>query len=283
MNFIARLLVVPALLAGASWAHACDTKVPLDGSTQSVKSCGRSTPGCQPAMKALHDYMDASDDSPERLTIGLQASPWRMYDGESRILRIEDMVPKIRPLLKPEVKVVELQGSWTGVAPGPGGKSLAQRLSLALGGFRVTGMDGFMWVKPDGSLHSTRQSFTVREGSGPYGVPAGGEIMASLAYGALSDMQSDFETRGDAFGVLAAAVGWDVYYLCPDKALDTFEVAAKMGNAIAAYNAAVIRLERKHPGDRDAAMKLLERGAALDDAKSAALLGTLKAISKVKV
>lgn len=71
---------------------------------------------------------------------------------------------------------------------------------------------------------------------------------------------------------MRAAAGWDVFFLCPDKALAGFERAAAKGSAIAAYNAALMRLERGREGDRTAALALLERGVALGDAKSKARL-----------
>jgi hypothetical protein len=42
-----------------------------------------------------------------------------------------------------------------------------------------------------------------------------------------------------------------------------------MGNAIAAYNAALVRLERDYAGDREAAQRLLQRAVELGDAKAA--------------
>lgn len=81
------------------------------------------------------------------------------------------------------------------------------------------------------------------------------------------------DTPGVHAGMLTrAAAGWDVFFLCPDKALAGFENAATKGSAIAAYNAALMRLERSLEGDRAAAISLLERAAMLGDATSRALL-----------
>ena len=88
-------------------------------------------------------------------------------------------------------------------------------------------------------------------------------------------MQSEFEARKDGNGLLHAGVGWDVFSLCPDRALAAFELSAKMGNAIGAYNAAMIRIERGHKGDREAAIALLKQAVALKDKKSEALLAKL--------
>ena len=68
-----------------------------------------------------------------------------------------------------------------------------------------------------------------------------------------------------------------MFFLCPDKALAGFERAAANGSAIAAYNAALMRLDRGADGDRAAARKLLERGAALGDARSRARLEAMAA------
>lgn len=64
---------------------------------------------------------------------------------------------------------------------------------------------------------------------------------------------------------MLAAAGQELFFLCPDKALAGYERAAAKGSAVAAYNAALMRLER---GERAAALTLFERGAALGDAKS---------------
>ena len=203
-----------------------------------------------------------------------------MYDGEMRILTVQDVVTMVRPMLKGEVKRIELQGSWTGMAPDKSGKSLARKLSDALGGFPVSGTDGFMWVAKNGTLRTTHQAFSVRKGSGPYGVRPGGEVMASLVAGWPSDLEDFFVKQGDADGVMRAAAGWDIFYLCPDHALASFERAAKMGNPIAAYNAAVMHLERSGEKDKQAAIVLLSQASKLGDKKSGELLQKLMAGGK---
>jgi hypothetical protein len=49
-----------------------------------------------------------------------------------------------------------------------------------------------------------------------------------------------------------------------------------MGSAIASYDAAMIRLDRGETGDRQAAMALFERAAALGDDKARERLRTFK-------
>ena len=44
-------------------------------------------------------------------------------------------------------------------------------------------------------------------------------------------------------GVVQAGVGYDVFLLCPERALAAFERAARMGSAIGAYNAGLIHAE----------------------------------------
>jgi TPR repeat protein len=80
----------------------------------------------------------------------------------------------------------------------------------------------------------------------------------------------------DTEGVMYAGAGWDIFFLCPDKALRMFEVAAEMLNPIAAYNAAIMRLERGKEGDLQAAKALLSKASELGDKKAQARLYKLK-------
>lgn len=83
-----------------------------------------------------------------------------------------------------------------------------------------------------------------------------------------------FAEEGRAEGVVRAGVGKDAFMLCPDGALAAFERAAGMGSAIGAYNAGVMHAEA---GDRDAAIKWLEKAAALGDAKAVERLAAMRA------
>ncbi len=260
----------PALLALcllSPTALACDTtSLELSGSL-ALETCPRASADCTNASQALYEYMEAVPDSETTYTVGLHASPWHLYDGQMRILTIDDAAAAIRGGLTDAIERVELLGSWTGVAPGPGESSLADRLSTALDGFPVTGEDGFLWLSADGSRRTTRQAFTVREGAGPYFVPRDGELITSLVAGWPAYLELDPD-EGDPELLMRAAAGWDIWFLCPDKALAGFERAARKGSAIAAYNAAIMRLERGDDGDADAGLALLERGASLGDARS---------------
>lgn len=264
-TLLALCLLSPAALA-------CDTSHLSLSGTLSVTTCSpKRDSNCVASGQALYEYMEAVPDSDEVFTIGLQANPWRMYDGEMRILTVEDVADSIRQKLEGKVKRVELIGSWTGVSPEPGVPSQAERISKALGGLPVKGEDGFLWLAKDGTRRTTRQAFTVREGAGSYSLPEGAEVFVPLVAGWPAYVQEQIP-EDDANLLTLAAAGWDIFFLCPDKALDGFETAAAKGSAIAAYNAALMRLERGDDGDRAAAISLLERGAALGDAKSRARL-----------
>ncbi len=252
---------------------ACDTSHLQLSGVMSLETCSpkQDSADCVYAGKALYEYMEAIPDSDELFTIALQASPWRMYDGEMRILTADDVADAVRPQLGGKLERVELVASWTDVSPGPGEPSHADRVSKALGGFPVTGEDGFLWLAQDGTRRTTRQAFTTREGAGSYFVPKGSEVFVPLVAGWPAHVQDEIPDA-DTDMLTRAAAGWDIFFLCPDKALAGFEHAATKGSGIAAYNAALMRLERGAGGDRAAALALLERGAALGDAKSIARL-----------
>jgi hypothetical protein len=271
------VLLALCLLSPA--ALACDTShLSLSGAVN-VQTCSpQNSSDCVYAGKAVYEYMEAIPDSDALYTIGLQSSPWRMYDGEMRILTIDDVAEVVRPKLDGKVERVELIGSWTGVSPEPGVQSLADRLSKALNGFPVKGEDGFLWLAKDGTRRTTRQAFTTREGAGSYFLPKGSEVLVPLVAGWPAFVEEQIP-EDDANLLMGAAAGWDVFFLCPDKALAGFERAAAKGSAIAAYNAALMRLERGNSGDRAAALALLERGVVLGDAKSRTRLETEQAKS----
>ncbi len=253
-------------------ALACDTShLSLSGSATAETCSAQDSTDCVYAGKVLYEYMEAVPDSDSLFTIGLQSSPWRMYDGQMRILTVDDVADAVRPKLGGKLERVELIASWTGVPPEPGVPSLADRVSKALGGFPVQGEDGFLWLAQNGTRRTTRQAFTLREGAGSYFLPKGSEVFVSLVAGWPAYVQDQIP-ENDADLLMRAAAGWDVLFLCPDKALAGFERAAAQGSAIAAYNAAVMRLERGSNGDRASALALLERGVALGDAKSRARL-----------
>ena len=87
------------------------------------------------------------------------------------------------------------------------------------------------------------------------------EIMEALVAGWPSELEDEFARAGNAEGVMRAGAGYDIWGLCADQALAAFERAAKMSDAIAAYNAAMIRLDRAGDGDKRALEKLQEVNA----------------------
>lgn len=269
--------ILLALCMTSPVALACDTSHLSLSGTVNVTTCSpENAADCVYAGKAVYEYLEKVPDTDSIFTIGLQSSPWRLYDGEMRILAVDELADAIRPKLDGKVERVEIIGSWTGVSPAPGRPSLADRVSKALDGFPVKGEDGFLWLAQDGTRRTTRQAFTLREGAGSYFLPVGSEVFVPLVAGWPAEVQDQI-AEDDADMLMRAAAGWDVFFLCPDKALAGFEHAAEKGSAIAAYNAALMRLERAADGDREAALALLERGAALGDARSRARLGVERA------
>lgn len=263
------------LAAASPQAIACEVSLPLDGSTLFVEGCDVRKETCVAGAQALNEYAKAGKDDPSVLSVSLQTSPWRLYDPEWRIVSPQEFAEFLRPHLKPEIKSVRLEANWTAASPGAGHASLAEQVASAIGGIPVEGRDGFVWFMHDGSIRETKQSFTARY-SGSYMIKPGADVMTALIPGWAAQFEDELAKQKDANGVLLAAVGWDAFMLCPDRALQGFERADSLGSAIGAYNAAVMRLDRGQDGDRAAALALLERAAKRGDAKSAALLAKLQ-------
>lgn len=264
---ISRLILSVLSFVTADALADCTASLPLSG-TISVKTCDPEARGCALSDKLFFEYIGRVRKDKTEVTAVAMASPWHLYDGDMRIIGVEELADKVRPLLVDPVARVRLIGSWTGVAPDKNRKSLAEQLSAALDGFPVSGMDGFLWISKDGRMRTTQQAFTIKDGIGPYGVPKGADILVSLVSGWPSEVQDFFIENKDADGVMRAGAGWEIFNLCPERALATYEIAAEMGDAIAAYNAAIIRLERNAEGDRQAALALLTQATARGDEKS---------------
>lgn len=264
------LALLAALLPAA--ALACDPAKGLDG-VMTIPACDPATgpEACVPGHVAVYEAMDALD-IPAVFTIGIQTSPWRMYDGEDRIVTIEEMAASVRAKRPATDTRVRLVGSWTSARPDGAGETLAQRLSAALDGLPVDGSDGFLWLSPKGEMRTTHQAFSVWQ-TGWYHVPRGGDAMLALVPGAVVQFEDRFVQDGRAEGVVRAGVGKDVFMLCPDGALAAFERAAAMGSAIGAYNAGLMHAEA---GRRDDAIRLLERAVALGDAKAGDRLDAIR-------
>ena len=267
-----RLLTYLTLFAAlhGSVAFACESAVGLEGML-AIPTCNpNEASNCVPAIKAVHEYLNALD-MPGVFTLGAQTSPWRIYDAQNRIITIEEVADAVRAGRKEDSRVY-LVGSWTAKLPGGEGETLAQRLSAALDGFPVEGTDGFLWLTAMGDMRTTRQAFSGWK-SGAYHVKEGEDVMAAMVPGALAQFEDRFAADDLSDGVVLAGVGHDVFSLCPEGALAAFERAAAMGNAIGAYNAAIMHEEK---GDRAKAIASLERAAALNDDKSKIRLATLR-------
>lgn len=269
------VLILLLSIASLQVLADCQTSLPLEG-IASIDSCDPQDKACVSAGKVLYTYMGRTKDDPSVLSVGLHASPWRFYDPEMRILGVEEVAEILRSHLKRGVRRIHLSASWTGVAPASGEKSLAKRLSQQLKGFPVEGEKGFLWISKDGVTRTSRQAFTVTRGGRPYGVKDGEEVMVSFVPGWPATMEEAFVKEGNADGIMRAGAGWDIFFLCPDRALQSFEVAAKLAHPIAAYNAAMLRLERGNKGDLEAASELLKQAAEAGDSKAIGKLTMLK-------
>lgn len=268
------LLLTLLLVVSYDVVAECKSDLPLKGIV-SIKNCDSKTQDCISANKATYSYFEAMKDDPTVLTILLQASPWRLYDQDMRIINIDEIAEMVKPSISKEVKQIVLIASWSGVAPSHNEKSLAQKLSKVLNNFPVTGMDGFLWLNKNGVAHTSRQAFTVTQSKTPYSVVNGTDVMVSLAAGWPINFEDDYVKQQDAERLMRAGAGWDILALCPERALKAYETAAKLTNPIAAYNAAIMRLDRNNKGDLNAATELLLQAARLGDKKSQEKLNQL--------
>jgi hypothetical protein len=273
MNHL-KALILSTLLATCCVARAdCPSTLPLKGLVN-VDSCNPSSGNCIPASEALYKYMEAvPDGGPEDLVIGLHGSPWHLYDADYRILEIGDLAEMVRQQGN-KIKRVTLIASWSGTAPDQQSKSLAQKLSIMLKGMPVTGKNGFVWVSKNGAVHTTQQAFTARS-SGPYWIKKGDKVMASLVPGWTLSLPPEPAKKPDAAALMRIGAGYDIFMLCPERALKAYDASAALSNPIAAFNAAVMRLERGAPGDAQSAVALLKQAAASGDQKAQAKLTSL--------
>lgn len=268
------LILALALLPGIS--RACDDASALEG-VLSIPQCDPASVvgGCVPGGRAAYEALEALE-IPNVFTIGLQTSPWRMYDAEGRILTVEEVATVIRARRPDSDKRVHLVGSWTAARPDGNKATLAHRLSTALNGFPVDGSDGFLWLSPKGEMRTTKQAFSVWK-TGPYSVGRGEDVLTALVPGAMAQFEDQFARDGSAEGVLQAGIGYDVFMLCQERALAAFERAAGMGNAIGAYNAGLMYVES---GDRSTATPWLQKAETLGETKAKAALATLRGASQ---
>ena len=257
----AALLV--ATLAGPP-ASACGDASALSG-TLSIPSCDKTTDSsCVPAPGLVYAYLEVLD-IPGVYTIGLQTSPWRMYDAQDRIIPVAELAALVEEQRTDHTRV-HLIGSWTARQPGGEGETLARQLSAALGGFPVDGTDGFLWLTAEGGMRTTHQAYSVWK-TGPYHLREGDDVMVAFVPGSLAQFENDFAADGLAEGVVRAGVGHDAFRLCPEAALAAFERAAAMGSAIGAWNAALMH---EQDGDLQATRAWLDKAVQLGDEKARA-------------
>lgn len=272
MIAIKRLTLALAIALLPGIAYACDEAPALEG-VLSIPQCDPASAvgGCVPGGRAAFDALEALE-IPGVFTIGVQTSPWRMYGPEGRILPVDEVAAMIRAQRPDSDRRVHLVGSWTAARPDGSSETLAHRLSVALDGFPVDGSDGFLWLSPAGGMRTTRQAFSVWK-TGPYSVERGADVLMALVPGASAQFEDQFARDGISEGVLQAGIGYDVFLLCPERALAAFERAAGMGNAIGAYNAGLIHAEN---GDRSIAITWLEKAKTLGETKATTALATLR-------
>lgn len=260
-------LLCALLLAVSGHAMAkCGDAMPLHG-LSAIPNCDARGPNCVHASHAVQEYMKKTqaNKDPDVIPIWINTSPWRFYDSDGHILSVKKMAAMVRSILpkKKTANRIVIYGSWSGVAP-PGGKSLAERLSQALGGMPVQGQKGFLWISRDGSTHVTREA-AYPSRIGTYGIRPGADVLMPFISGGLATLSDKIIKMRNAEGLMLAGLGWDTFFLCPERALQMYEAAAKLHDPIAAYNAAIMLLERDRPGDRKAAQAFLAQAAAKGD------------------
>ena len=96
--------------------------------------------------------------------------------------------------------------------------------------------------------------------------------MASLVAGWPMAFEAQFAQRGEGNGLNRVGAGFDIFLLCPERALQAFDTSAALSDPIGAYHAAIMRLERRQPGDEADAIALLKKSAATGDKKAQAKL-----------
>jgi len=278
MRLIKAKFILIASLGPISLAVFADCKhsLPLSGSV-SIAGCDPKTQECLPVQSTLHAYTENIKDEVGAISVVIHASPWRLYGERFRIMTTDELAEDLRKELakNKSAKRIDLMASWSAVRPSAEVPAIAEKLSKNLGGVPVAGAKGFLWVGPEGKTRTTRQATTVYSGTGYY-VAKGSEIMASAAVAwALKGVDKSRERR-DAAGLMLAGAAADIFSLCPENALALFEAAAELGEPVAAYNAALMRLESGTKPDMDRAAALLSKAARAGDAKAQQRLRALR-------
>lgn len=232
---------------------------------------------CQLATKLLYEYANDASDGDDVQSVRGQGNTWRLYDTDDRALDRHDVAALIRAALgeKP-VRRVMLDISWAAGPPrgyenwGPTLASVGALLEAP-----ATAPNGFLWFGPSGAKKVTHQDFTALYA--PYRARPGEFVMASAAFAATSEEIEAAATSRDAKEVFFVARSEDVFGLHPDSALQFYERCAELGEALCAYNAAMIRFQRNWIGDDEAAAELLIKAREFGDPKADALLARVRA------
>jgi TPR repeat protein len=92
--------------------------------------------------------------------------------------------------------------------------------------------------------------------------------MVSLASARAIFSQDQIIAAKDGLGVLQIAIGMEAYLLCPESAVEYYVMAAQLGNQIAMYNLAMIKLEANTKEGKEQAIEWLQKAANLGDSKA---------------
>jgi hypothetical protein len=153
-------LAIICLFMSSLVAAQCTPTLPVEN-VISIPLCDPNKQTCISTPTAIARYAEAYKDNPHIFSIFAQASPWHLFDSDSRILRISEIAVMIQQKRQKSHTSVELLTDWSAVQPSRGEKSLAQKLSKELQGFPVKGQNGFVWLTKDGTIKTTRQAFTT--------------------------------------------------------------------------------------------------------------------------
>ncbi len=258
------------LVSMAAAAVSSPAPIARSGWLLAIPTC---TAECLPAAALLHEYADAAPKIRGVYTIGVHASPWRLYDGDGRILTPHGLAQLMRS--DPDLsltKTIRLAASWSAGGWPEASPPLAQQLSNELRR-PVEGVSGFLWWGPSGPGEVTYQTSTSF--MYPYRARRGEAVMASATV-ALSDAvlaEAERHPTGKDFRWIG--VSDDVFLIRPEVALGHFRRAAELGDSVGAYDAALILLGKGAKDGTAEARRLLEQASAAGDKPSQDLLQSL--------
>lgn len=229
-------------------ALACNSAAmpTLNNDLVGIAGCNANKEQCADAYDLLQErFSIGRDDDRQTLSILVRASPWHIYDADKRILLRDDVKKLLLGMLEPQMKNVELVASWSATTRAGHHPSVVQQLSQDFPHLKVSGVDGFAWLTPQGTVHGTKQAYSAWSGqAGRYKVDKNQDIMLSFFDGINLAYKPEAMQDKDADALLALAMAEETFSLCPQSALATYLQAAQWGNTIAAYNAGLILAEQ---------------------------------------